>query len=243
MRNIVADQATLFDISPCTLYVFFMSPCSSVYLQDIQLRSGIMMPNKCQNVHCFSFLLLIFLFQVASSTPAFAHTPPLTLFRNSSDYQPNPFRTHCIGYSSWVLPEPGSLDDCGEAVDHLYLTDYGRFLGRNFQFLATNAAPSPRLSTTASTPRRYTIGRCTVAVVMLTDFPSSQPLPGKPLGPYPPRDIASFRNVWGAALRILRACVEGQKFAGWEVIGRDEGIGVFIWSRGSEIDRAVGGLP
>jgi hypothetical protein len=199
------------------------------------------MPNQCQRI-CYLSLLVLFVFlsPSVSSTPASPLTRPLTFVWNSSVDRPNPLRIHCVGEDSWISPDHSTLNDCGEAVDRLYLTDYGRSLGRNFQFVAANTPPHPRFPHTASTPRRYTIGTCTVAVVMLTDFPSSQPFPGKPPAPYPQWDIASFQKVWAAAVRILRACVMGHTYGGYEIIGRDDGIGVFIWSTGSETDRAVG---
>ncbi len=200
------------------------------------------MPLEFPTIHCFCLVVLfVFLFPLASSTPLSPLTLPLTLISNSSINQPNPIRTHCVADSSWTTPKYESRNDCEDAVNRLYLTDYGRFSARRFQFLAAHATVPGRPQDTVRTPRRYTIASCTIAIVMLTDFPSSQPFPGKPPGPYPSRAATSYEKVWQAAVRIIRGCVMLEGFAGWEVVGKDEGIGVFVWSKGSETDIAVGG--
>lgn len=194
---------------------------------------------------CFPFLVVLpTLFSpLTSGAPASSLIHPLTFPSNSSIYTQNPIRIHCVGSESWIVPRFSGVHDCADAVDRLYLTDYGRFSTRNFEFLAADTTPASRHLTTQFTPRRYTIGSCTVAVVMLADFPVSQPFPGQPPGPHPARDISNYEKVWEAAGRISAACVTAEQFGGWEAVGRDGGIGVFIWSRGSEIDRAVGRSP
>lgn len=200
-----------------------------------------MMPLERQRSCCLSILVLfVFLFPSVSGTPASPITPPLPLVWNSTVVEPNPLRIHCVGEKAWIGLDPSALDNCGDAVDRLYLTDYGRYMSRNFQFLATNTPPDPRFPHTARTPRRYTIGTCTVAVIMLRDYPLSQPMPGKPPGPYPQFDISTFRKIWESASRILTACALDHRYGGYEIIGRDDGMGIFMWKTGSETDRAVG---
>jgi len=202
------------------------------------------MPNQCQRICCLSLLVLfVFLSPSVSSTPAPPLTRPSTFAWNSSVDQANPRRIQCVAQDSWISPDHSTLNDCGDAVDRLYLTDYGQFIDRYFQFVAADTPPRSRFPYTARTPRRYTIGTCTVAVVMLTDFPSSQLLPGRPPAPYPERDMATFEKVWDAAVRILEVCVIGHSHGGYELVGRGDGIGVFIWTTGSETDRAVRAGP
>ena len=201
------------------------------------------MSYKNLKINSILFLLVpvALLFPFSSGSPASPPLQSLPFLLNATLHGPNPTRTHCLEDDTWMLPKLDG-EECVNAVERLYYTDVLRHEKRQFEFLAANTSPSSRILASAYTPRRYTIGRCTVAVVMLVDFPDSQLLPGQPPGPHPPRAKTSFEQLWGAAGRIVLACIRPEGFAGWEVVGRQNAIGVFVWSTGSEIDRAVGGF-
>ena len=242
MRNRGADQTAVFS----TFQLHFPISIARQHcpFRTSTPRQGTMMPHGRSTLDYFSLLIpLAFLCPLTSSIPATSAIRPLVFVSNSSLYQPNIIRTHCLASPSWTLPHYDTVHDCVDAIDRLYFTDSGRYKSRPFEFVAANTAPSSRSLDVQYTPRRYTIGSCTIAVVMLVDFPTSEPLPGEPPGRHPPRDVATFEQVWESARRIYVGCIHTENSAGWEVIGRDEQTGVFIWSSGSEVDRAVGGNP
>lgn len=83
------------------------------------------------------------------------------------------------------------------------------------------------------TPRRYTIGKCTIAVAILEDY---WPLPGVPRGDYERTDVASFREIFESVRRISLSCLDSAEQCGWEAVGREGSVGVFIYATNSPVD-------
>ena len=68
------------------------------------------------------------------------------------------------------------------------------------------------------------------------------PLPAQLPGGYrtgPETDAASYATLNRAAVDLADKCVLGDGKAGWLVAGQNEGVGLFIWSTGSEEDQEV----
>lgn len=86
-------------------------------------------------------------------------------------------------------------------------------------------------------------GTCTVAVVMLSffewgDLPGEDPrLP--PLIDAPDSDLANFHEIWGLARRLEMWCLAMRGQLGWARVGRQGGIGIFLWSTKSQMNRHV----
>ena len=94
-------------------------------------------------------------------------------------------------------------------------------------------------------PKRYISGHCTIAIAMLADL--EWPLPGEPETEYAPTDVVSFREVFESVRRVELSCVSSAKPCGWEKVGREGSVGVFIYATNSVIDMIVrmggGGFP
>ena len=182
-------------------------------------------------------------FPLIPSAPASHSIQPFDFISNSSLDLQDLNRAHCVDSAAWGLSH-FTTKDCEDAYDHLARSDEARLGARLVQFVATHTTPFPQPSPVIFCPRRYTVGSCTVAIMMLVDFPASEPFPEEPPGPHLARDSANFLEVWEAAGSILHRCVKRRELPGWEVIGRDGGaIGIFIWGTGCEIDRANEGSP
>lgn len=85
------------------------------------------------------------------------------------------------------------------------------------------------------TPRKYTFGTCTLAIVMVSDFPNPDSLPGG-LKKGPPADTGTYYNIWALAEDLVDQCVKNEGEVGWQATGARNGIGVFIWATGSQED-------
>lgn len=48
-------------------------------------------------------------------------------------------------------------------------------------------------------------------------------------------DVGDWKGVFEALLRV-EACVVGSVRTGWEAVGEEGGVGVFVWARKSVID-------
>ena len=74
---------------------------------------------------------------------------------------------------------------------------------------------------------------------MLHDFQPAT-LPGG-FATGPPTDITTYHNLNKIAASLVDGCVVAKGQAGWRRTGKYDGIGVFVWSTGSEQDRAIEG--
>ncbi len=67
---------------------------------------------------------------------------------------------------------------------------------------------------------------------MLNLFPDRS-LPGGDVGPFKETDVASYKDLYFAAQRLLRSCISNNEAAGFIAVGRSESIGVFLWATDS----------
>ncbi|KAL8653371.1 MAG: hypothetical protein Q9226_003874 [Calogaya cf. arnoldii] len=132
--------------------------------------------------------------------------------------------------------------DCIQALE-LFRTAEGAKPGsQSFEFLTPGAH---KVSTLLPlwTPRVYSAGTCTIAVVMLAGLPPNFLPPGAILKVWPPIDIETLDELRNAAANIVRTCVYiggGFPKAGWVPKGRLNGsIGVLLYETGSLMDRIV----
>lgn len=49
-------------------------------------------------------------------------------------------------------------------------------------------------------------------------------------------DVVSFREIFESARRIELSCVTSAQPCGWELVGRDRSLGVFIYAANSAFD-------
>lgn len=87
-------------------------------------------------------------------------------------------------------------------------------------------------------PGDLTLGTCTLAILMVQDFPMPVKLPGG-YKTGPPTDSTTYLNLNRVAANLVEKCVVDIGEAGWQVAGHRDGIGVFIWSTGSQEDQEI----
>lgn len=150
-------------------------------------------------------------------------------------------RTDCISNADWSTPSFD--DDCVSALESFYYSDVSRYRDKQFEFMTPDAPRKKAYLDPVITPRRYVIGKCTLAIVMLSSFQPRQ-VPGS-IGPYQPSDIGTYKQIWRSVENIAKICLPSRNHnAGWEAVGSAGSIGVFVWATGSNIDRSVsGGTP
>lgn len=77
---------------------------------------------------------------------------------------------------------------------------------------------------------------------MLWDFPDQPPLPplpGDPKGPFQRADVLSFQDVFNALRRVSLGCYGDAGDLGWEAVGKDFSVGLFMMATGSEVERNI----
>ena len=84
------------------------------------------------------------------------------------------------------------------------------------------------------------LGPCVLAIVMMSDFgPDKLPPDARAAwrpGGWPDFDIGSYEELWYGAEKILGGCVKNKQH-GWITSGELDAIGVFLWTKGSLIDK------
>ncbi|KAL2050063.1 hypothetical protein ABVK25_009673 [Lepraria finkii] len=124
----------------------------------------------------------------------------------------------CTNDYDWI-GDGYNYEDCRAAVQRLYNVEVAQYGGREYEFLphgGTNQTQKP----TMETPRRYTVGQCTLAIVMM-DFFQEGELPGEdPSGQYiySNTEVTSFEDLWLAAGLVEMNCVVEKKMSqmlGW----------------------------
>ncbi|KAL6720352.1 hypothetical protein ACLMJK_002273 [Lecanora helva] len=133
-----------------------------------------------------------------------------------------------------------SNEDCKAVVQRFFFVEVAKHKTQEFEFLSPGAEKKTS-KPVMRTPRRYTVGRCTLAIVML-DFFDDRTLPGR--GSWAPAfasdtDVASFNDLWLTADLIEACCMVNEHHPGWAIAGTYDSIGVFIWTAGSYEDRLV----
>jgi len=159
---------------------------------------------------------------------------------SSPSAPPAPSGAQCSEAQEWLIPTFND-SDCVEAVNRFFYTDYYRFRTTRYEFHNRGTPDSTRYPRKIL-PRRYTIATCTVVIAMLWDFPTEPPLPplpGEPSGPFKKVDVMSFQQVFESLRRVTVTCGEENNYMGWEAMGRDLSVGVFVMATGSELERNI----
>ena len=161
----------------------------------------------------------------------------------SSPAAPTSVTVHCTGNQAWLTPE-FSKEDCLEAGERFQYSDYAMYKDQKLEFFnrgTRRISHRPQITT----PRRYTIGTCTIIVALLWDFPDQPPLPPLPgeilpAGPFQKNVIISFQDIYESAQRILSLCyVKPRAPVGWEALARGGSLGVFVMATESTLARNI----
>lgn len=179
------------------------------------------------------------LFQTAHATPpGFSPQPPIsnTTTRNRIEtctFQPN-----------WV-PNIVRYEDCVVALEIFRIAEATKSGTQRFEFVARNA-PQTTTLLPLQTPRKYRHMTCTVAVAMLSTFPTSYIPPHEKRQVFRPTDVATLNELQAAARNVVMDCVRNPRVrsrptVGWTPQGQvlNLGIAVAIWETGSLIDRLI----
>ncbi|CAD6592865.1 MAG: hypothetical protein ASARMPREDX12_006535 [Alectoria sarmentosa] len=150
-----------------------------------------------------------------------------------------PAHFECTTSIDWV-GDGYNNEDCRAAVQRLYNVEVTKHGYAEFEFLLPGAIPYTS-NPVMQTPRRYTVGKCTLAIVMMDFFPPGS-LPGQ--DPFhhhvfADTDLSSFQKIWLAADLIEICCLQSQHTPGWALVGERDSLGVFIWTVNSAEDREV----
>lgn len=143
---------------------------------------------------------------------------------------------HCTDSPNWIDPI-FNRPDCDHALNQFLATSVVEHETTPFEFLAPGTHPSHTLPN-VKTPLKVTVGTCTLVIAMLASFaPGMLPAAGR--GPWPPTDIASFRDIYFTALAVDVQCTRLQGKAGWLHTGGRRAVGVFFWGTESRMDMVV----
>lgn len=145
-------------------------------------------------------------------------------------------RVHCTNSPYWVDPAFNPRD-CDDALNEFLDTSVAEHEVTAFEFLAPGTHPMHALPQ-VQTPMKITVRTCTLAIAMLASFAPGM-LPGVGLEPYPPTDVASFREIYFTALAGGVQCTRRQGKAGWSHTGGRQAVGVFFWGTESGINTLV----
>ncbi len=151
--------------------------------------------------------------------------------------------THCTGFHAW-LASGFSKEDCLEALDRFAYSDYAVYTTKRLEFSDRDTPSTSRLPK-ITTPRRYPISTCTIIVAMLWSFPNKPPMPplpgqGAPFGPFEKSEVTSFQVIYDSVKRIVIGCYgHPETPVGWEPVGKDSGLGVFVMATESLLARAI----
>ena len=182
-------------------------------------------------------LLLLFtsiLLRLIHATPSSSRTHPklanLTLQGHA----------HCADSIDWT--GNGYFEgDCVDAIAKLQHTDFAEHGEIAFEFLAPGARPVYGFPP-VQTPRRYRHASCTVVIAMLNTFQPGLLPEEPPRLPYGYSDVASFADLWSAVRAVDHLCVGTHESLGWAMEGKiNHGIGIFLWSTASTMNRYVPG--
>ena len=158
-----------------------------------------------------------------------------TMARLTSSTSPAPFT--CTNLTTWTGDRPPYIGDCANALDVIARTDVEIFHNERFEFLVPGMEHMTTLNTVL-TPRRYSYGErtkvttdslwysyrletCTFVIYMPAQG-AGGPLPGSGARSWRPTDIATFRDVWNSARRIMSGCLHEfipAKQVGWTDTG------------------------
>lgn len=134
--------------------------------------------------------------------------------------------------------------DCFRAIQLFHQQESQKVQTQRFEFISSGARGRTGLLP-ITTPRRYSVGTCTITLALLASIPRPLLPPGtQSRRHFPTSDVATFEELVAAAQGIYKECitVDGRlrpngPLAGWHTKGHVEGVlGVFMWQTGSRMD-------
>lgn len=156
-------------------------------------------------------------------------------------------------------------DDCEAVLQYFYYETMADGGTKLIEFRSPGATRTTHMKG-QKTPRKYTFGKCqetsilishvrlagirsqltrltppgtcTLAIIIVGDFPIPDMLPGG-YRTGPPTDLTTYLNLNRVAANLVEQCVFGRSEAGWQPTGQHDGIGVFVWSTNSEEDKEI----
>ncbi|CAD6572294.1 MAG: hypothetical protein ASARMPRED_005226 [Alectoria sarmentosa] len=150
----------------------------------------------------------------------------------------NPYCSNSIIWTGLNTLDDHFLRDCRKATDKFenFVASFPKPDTR-FEFVDPQTPPMQRLPK-METPRRYAsrIGRCTVAIVNLVDFPAEY-LPIQRPGPFRKTDVDSYEGLATTVTDLYTSCLPYK--LGWAVAGEASALGVLILATGSLVDQKI----
>lgn len=195
--------------------------------------------NSGNSPPCAIFPFLFSLFIV--HTQSLALTPPLSLISPINLTDVWTYR-HCVSDPSWN-PQNLHIASACENAFVAFSDDtliWGLHTGTfTYRPSARSTAYFPGKPSVLTLPKRYVSGECVVAIVMMKMFERSSigQFPGLPdslVGKWRSRDTSTWKRLIEPAEYVRATCANA---CGYAVVGRDFGIGVAIWEKGSIWDR------
>jgi len=177
--------------------------------------------------HALTLLSTLHLLTTALTLPPPPHN-------NSSSPTPHPITAqtpNCVTNFDWTFP-PFSAHDCtltARPIAHLAAL----YSTHPIEFSAPGR-PARTSHPRFYLPARWDTGSCVVAIAMLELYPP-RALPGRVRSPEVDTDVGDWRGIFEALVRV-EACVVSSERVGWEAVGVEGGVGVFVWARASVID-------
>ncbi|KAI9810994.1 MAG: hypothetical protein M1827_005726 [Pycnora praestabilis] len=190
----------------------------------------------------YAAILLVSSHWVAHAALAASHQDKRTLLSNLNPVQVRPqgglrpgmvvIQLFC---SSKELGHP-QLEDCAVAQEQIQ-DDIDRLTGSNrrisalyaHEFLGVGVQDASTQYPTVDTPKIYSFGSCVINVMMLERARPEET-------GYANRDLSSYGHIYKAAGRIIENCVLDRGGAGFEIIGENKQMVVYIYGFGSLFD-------
>ena len=191
-------------------------------------------PSPCAII---SLVINLFILQ----TQSLALTPPLSLTVPTNITDLWSYR-HCVDDPTWNPRFAHIASSCENALVALWddSSTWGRHPG-TFIYSpgGRSTAAFPGARSLLTLPKRYVSGDCAVAIVMMKMFERSSigQFPGLPdsvIGKWRSRDTSTWKDLLEPSEYVRATCANG---CGYAVLGKDFGIGVAIWGKGSKWDR------
>ncbi|MCJ1459529.1 hypothetical protein MMC28_009908, partial [Mycoblastus sanguinarius] len=123
---------------------------------------------------------------------------------------------YCTSASTWTggLSLPAVFfKDCIKANNLLFDIEVFTHENANYEFLNAQTSASYRLPL-MRTPRRYTFGMCTIAIVNINDIPAGY-LPQVPAQTFPQTEVSSYTLIYETLIEVRAACLRGLNRLGW----------------------------
>lgn len=187
-----------------------------------------------------SFLISLFILH----TQSLALTPSLSLTvpTNLTDLFGLWSYRHCVSDPTWNPRTVHIASSCENAL--VALSDDSSTWGLHPGTFTYNpggrsTAYFPGARSLLTLPKRYVVGDCVVAIVMMKMFERSSigQFPGLPdsvIGKWRDKDSSTWKDMIEPAEYVRATCGNG---CGYAVLGREHGIGIAIWGTGSRWDR------